>query len=155
MASRVGLRAGAEQLMDLIRTAKPKPPVGEFLLERRGKSGSRVTAEQKIMREAVRLDGHKCRVPDCTYGQMPVDPCHVVHRGSGGNPKGDRTTLESIFAGCRIHHGQYDRGEIDAKFIQKGKGTRGLMAWYRITGSLDEGRYRRVLIGISAPQRAA
>lgn len=126
------------------RCAKPKPLTGEKLLEHKGKSKSRAAAEQKIMREAVRLDGRKCRIPKCDYRDMPIDPCHVIHRGMGGNPKLDRTTLESVFAGCRIHHGMYDRGEIDHKFLSK-QGTRGLMAFRDTRGAVP------VLIGISSP----
>lgn len=121
----------------------PKPQRGEFLLERKGKSRSRVTAEQKVMREALRLDGHKCRIPSCQYRDMPIDPCHVRHRGMGGNPKLDRTTLQSVFAGCRIHHGMYDRGEIDIKFLNPTLGTRGPVAFIRSDGE------KSMLLGVS------
>lgn len=140
-----GLPLGCTPLapQQLERTASSKPPKGEFLLERRGKSRSRVTAEQKVMREAVRLDGHRCRYPKCAYRDIPIDACHVIHRGMGGNPKLDRTTLESIFAGCRIHHGQYDRGEFDVRFMVPARGTRGLMSFVRTEGQ------KTILIGVN------
>lgn len=128
---------------DLEFGALRKPPKGEFLSQRKGKSRSRVTEEQKVMREAVRLDHHKCRYPKCSHTDMPVDPCHVVHRGMGGNPKLDRTTLESIFAGCRIHHGQYDRGEFDVRFMVPARGTRALMSFVRT----EHGK--TILIGVN------
>ena len=92
-----------------------KPVKGTFLLERREKRRSRVTAEQKEMQAAKKRDGGKCRWPQCEYiGQkLPVDACHQVHRGQGGNPKGDRTTRQTIISLCRVHHSLWDRGGVD------------------------------------------
>lgn len=129
----------------LIGTAKPKPPVGEFLLERRGKSRSRVTAEQKIMKEAVRLDGHRCRYPQCLYHGLPIDPAHVrgKHRGMGGNPALDRTTLETVFALCRTHHEDYDDSKFKAKPVQSHRGARGLMTFTKEVNGV------KLLIGVN------
>lgn len=121
----------------------PKPPLGEFLLERRGKSRSRVTAEQTIMREAVRLDGHRCRYPQCAYRGLPIDPSHIRHRGMGGNPKLDRTTLENVFACCRVHHGEYGRGKFNVKPIQPRLGARGLMTFTKEVNGV------KLLIGVN------
>lgn len=83
------------------------------------------------MDQAVALDGGRCRFPYCEHKELVVDPCHVVHRGSGGNPAGDRTTLESIIAFCRKHHEDYDHGRVG--FDQKtAAGTRGPCVFYRI-----------------------
>lgn len=126
-----------------------KPLKGTALLVRRDKRAVRVHSEQSVMRAAKQLDGHKCRVPLCEFAKrdMPIDACHVIHRGSGGNPKGDRTTLESVFAACRIHHGMYDRGELPVKFLDTKLGTRGPMAFLRFVAGVQ------VLIGISEPRR--
>lgn len=123
----------------------PKPLPGEYLLERKTAKKKRTATEQKIMQEAKRLDGSKCPIPGCTYRDMPVDPCHVVHRGAGGNPKGDRTTKESVFAGCRIHHGMYDRGEIELTFLNPALGTRGPIAFSHFVNGT------KLLMGVSHP----
>jgi hypothetical protein len=92
-----------------------KPVRGTFLLERRAKRRSRVTAEQREMQAAKVRDGGKCRWPRCDYAgqKLPIDPCHFVHRSMGGNPKGDRTTRQTVISLCRVHHGLFDRGDVD------------------------------------------
>jgi len=96
-------------------TIKPltKPLKGSALLQRRINRKAVVAAEQKEMRAALTRDGHKCRFPRCDVRDLPIDPCHLQHRGMGGNPKGDRTERKTVIALCRIHHGLYDRGELD------------------------------------------
>lgn len=93
----------------------PKPLKGEYLLQRKEARAARVAAEQKVMQDAKKRDGGKCRVPRCEYAkrELPVDPCHFTHRGMGGNPDGDRTTREQVISLCRIHHSMFDRGDLD------------------------------------------
>ena len=121
----------------------PKPPKGEALLARKTSEAEHKAREQAIMRDAVRRDGHRCRVPDCTYRTMPIDPCHEQHRGMGGNPAEDRTTVETVIAACRIHHGLYDRGELDITPLTA-NGFRGRCEFfvYDLEG-------RRVSVGVS------
>lgn len=87
--------------------ASPKPEPGSlkryFARVRRG----RTKAERREMDAALDRDGRRCRVPSCTG--TPIDPCHLVHRGMGGNPTGTRTTRATIISLCRPHHDQYDR----------------------------------------------
>lgn len=85
-----------------------KPARGTALLERKARRKDRVRAEQKVMHAALVRDRYKCRFPRCTFKDMPIDPCHMTHRGLGGNPAGDRTARETVIALCRCHHGQYD-----------------------------------------------
>jgi hypothetical protein len=104
----------------------PKPRRGDALLERRTKRAATVKAEQAEMQAALKRDGRKCCVPDCIYShkKLPVDACHLVHRGMGGNPKRDRTTRQQIVSLCRIHHGQLDAGEITVQPLTS-RGTDG------------------------------
>lgn len=113
------------------RTAKPRQPKGSALLAARQRRHERVAAEQAIMREAVRLDGKKCRNPRCQTRskRIPVDPCHLRHRGMGGNPTGDRTTIETVIALCRVCHGLYDSTVLDIEPLTP-RGLRGACAWY-------------------------
>jgi len=92
----------------------PKPRRGDALLERRTKRATTVKAEQAEMQAALKRDGRKCRVPACQYmaQNLPIDACHLRHRGMGGNPARDRTTRQQIISLCRIHHGQMDAGEL-------------------------------------------
>lgn len=119
----------------------PKPIKGAALLERRERSASRRSNEQKIMQQAKRRDGNVCRIPRCEYRtkDLPIDCCHMRHRGAGGNPSGDRTVTPLLFAACRIHHGLYDRGELDVQ-PQTDRGADGPMDWLMpnpITGRME------------------
>lgn len=90
-----------------------KPAKGSALLLRRINRKAVVAHEKKEMRAALVRDGHQCRFPRCEVRGLPIDPCHLQHRGMGGNPKGDRTERKTVIALCRIHHGWYDQGELD------------------------------------------
>lgn len=98
-------------------TTLQKPALGTALLDRKDRRADRRAAEQMAMRAALKRDGRRCRWPGCTGKHrgltLPVDPCHERHRGSGGNPKEDRTTRQTVLALCRRHHGQWDAGLID------------------------------------------
>ena len=111
-----------------------KPVRGTALLAKRKRSADRVSAEQAIMREAKRLDGFRCRNPRCENRskKLPIDPCHKreSHRGIGGNPKGDRTTLETVISLDRVCHGLYDAGLLDIEPLTA-KGFRGPCSWYQ------------------------
>jgi hypothetical protein len=91
-----------------------KPAKGSSLLQKRTTRQARVAAEQKAMKAAKARDGQQCRHPRCGYKskQLPIDPCHQVHRGMGGDPKGTRTTRATVISLCRIHHGLYDAGDL-------------------------------------------
>lgn len=104
---------------DLEPGALAKPIKGTSLLGSRDRRQSRVASEQSIMR-ACRKHG-KCIVPNCEYRtrKLPIDACHVIHRGIGGDPKGTRTTPNKLFPACRIHHGMHDRGELEVKPLNK------------------------------------
>lgn len=109
-----------------------KPAKGTALLQARERRASRVAAEQKVMQAALRRDEHKCRVPRCEYAskKLPIDPAHKVHRGIGGDPRGTRTTLDTIIGLCRIHHGQYDQGVLVIEPLQEALGFNGPCAYY-------------------------
>jgi hypothetical protein len=97
---------------------QPKPAKGSAQLDRRARRAVRVKGETEAMQEARRRDMancHGCRFPRCEFmARKPtLDVCHEIHRGMGGNPKGDRTTRDTLILYCRPHHGQYDRHDID------------------------------------------
>ncbi len=96
-----------------------KKPKGSFTKERRAKSRQRKRSESDIMQDALKRDGHRCRMPrwdePCLswHTGETVDPCHMTHRGMGGNPKGDRTTRQTVITLCRTHHRLYDAGQLE------------------------------------------
>lgn len=133
----------------------PKPFRGVALLERRERRRDLVRHEQREMAAAKRRDHGKCRWPRCEYAKrhLPIDPCHLMHRGMGGDPKGTRTTRDQVISMCRIHHGLLDRGDLDIQPMTSA-GTDGPVAFYR---RLASGRLEHVAtevqIGVSVTRR--
>jgi hypothetical protein len=116
----------------------PKPKRGTALLERRQRRAELVKHEQTEMQAALKDDNRECRRPTCQYRskslKMPVDACHVKHRGMGGNPSGSRTDRATVISLCRMCHGEYDAGLFDFEPLT-GDGTRGPCAFYDISES--------------------
>ena len=95
--------------------APPKPAKGSALLASRERRAGRTAHEVEKMAQAKVRDGFQCRVPRCEYRSkdLPIDPAHKVHRGMGGDPRGTRTERETIISLCRVHHGEYDHGDLE------------------------------------------
>ena len=92
-----------------------KPVKGSKQLAHREKTATEKAHEQREMQAALKRDERKCRVPRCEHAsrKLTIDPAHQRHRGMGGNAKGDRTTRATVISLCRIHHGDYDRGDLN------------------------------------------
>jgi hypothetical protein len=117
-------------MADLVRNAQPRPMRGDYALSRSQRRKAHKAREQKIMRWVKHVrDGNKCRVPRCGYKDLAVDPCHLRHRGMGGNPKEDRTTSATVVALCRWHHGMLDRGDLEIEPLTPA-GMDNVVAWY-------------------------
>ncbi len=111
-----------------------KPIKGAYLIERKLKRKAQRDKEQAAMQAAVIRDGRKCRNPRCTFKalKLPVDPAHAwQHRQMGGNPTGDRTSRQLVFALCRGCHGEHGAGVIQAEALDVDRLTDGPLAWYR------------------------
>lgn len=69
------------------------------------KRTKQTSKEDAIMR-SVRLEDRYCRMPMCGCHKMKLrlDVSHSNHRGMGGNPKGDRTTRETLILLCSARH---------------------------------------------------
>lgn len=104
---------------DLAAGALAKPVRGEKLIGSRERRATRTSKEQQVMQQALRRDGRQCRVPSCAHRskRLPIDACHMQHRGMGGDPKGTRTTLATVLALCRAHHGEYDAGWLTVAVV--------------------------------------
>lgn len=122
-----------------------KPARGTKLLEHRKRSAESKAFEKSVMREAKVRDGWQCRFPNCEFRakELPIDVCHERHRGIGGNPTGDRTDRRYLISYCRIHHGMYDRHEIDHEHLAPLKGADGPCAFYR---RIESGRMECVAV---------
>lgn len=118
--------------------AFPKPRRGTALLERESRKAERKAAEDAVIAEAKALDGFRCRWPEVHKCRGGLEGAHVFqHRGMGGNPEGDRTTVETILTVCAWVH---RRGPetIDGKDLkveaETNQGTRGPCSFWRSHG---------------------
>lgn len=87
----------------------PKPAPGTALKAKRRRKAQATRREQQIMTQAKVRDGYRCRV----CGRPGTDAAHLRHRGMGGNPAGDRTTLENLICLCRRCHRKFDAKQFD------------------------------------------
>lgn len=113
-------------------SAPQKPAKGSHLLARRAQQQARRARERSVMAEARRRDRGRCRYPGCSClaHNLRTDVCHAVHRGSGGDPKGTRTTRETLIVLCLVRHGEWDRGEIEIVPMDLGLGFDGPGEFY-------------------------
>lgn len=118
---------------DLAFGALQKPAKGSTYMAAKERRADRRDAEDAIMKQARQRDGNRCRWRTCTGKYrglvLPIDICHNVHRGMGGNPKLDRTTRDQLVALCRKHHQAWDDGLIDLQPISDA-GFDGLISFH-------------------------
>jgi len=115
----------------------PKPSRGTALLEREHRKAALKAEEDAVIADAKRLDGFRCRWPEQHKCRGGLEGAHVfLHRGMGGNPAGDRTTVEAILTVCAWIHRRGPES-IDGKQLkveaETAQGTRGPCAYYRST----------------------
>lgn len=115
---------------------QPKPAKGSARLEREKAHAELKAAEDAIIAEAKKRDG-RCRWPEAHRCRGPLDGAHVFqHRGMGGNPAGDRTTVEAILTVCRWIH-RSGPESIDGKQLKvealSADGCNGALSFWRDT----------------------
>lgn len=92
-----------------------KDAAGTFRLERQERRRKRVSAEDDVIADAKKRDGYRCRFWRCRL-KLVLHGSHLErHRGMGGNPLGDRTTLDNIITQCARHHQLFDHDDIDIR----------------------------------------
>jgi hypothetical protein len=131
-----------------------KPAKGTAWIAMKGRKRERKSVEDKTMLAAKRRDSHTCRFPNCEYMRMDprVEAAHRRHRGMGGNPAGDRTTLNDLVTWCFIHHSEWDRGgEWDIEPQQAERGFSGPCDFYRTNPANGKWEIfaRETVIGVS------
>lgn len=130
-----------------------KPRRGTALLDREATKQARKNREDEVIADAKRLDGYRCRWPEAHKCRGGLEGAHVFqHRGMGGNPAGDRTTVDKILTVCAWIHRRgpetIDGGDLEVE-AETPQGTRGPCSfWRRSVG----GRHliaREVLPGVT------
>lgn len=103
-------------------------------VERRTKRAGEKTAEEKNKKK-VRLRDKRCRFPLCGCKRLKImaHVSHQRHKGSGGNPAGDRSQPSGMIYVCACRHREnvisIDRGTLRWRELEKGKGADGYIAW--------------------------
>ena len=106
-------RSHVRELREKRSRAKAADPVyrpgkGATAQRRATKARGIVDREQIVKQEVKRLDGYRCRWPDCQV--HPMDPggileaAHYQAEGMGGDPTLERCTLENLIGICEYHH---------------------------------------------------
>lgn len=114
---------------------QPKPARGTALLEREKRTAERKAFEDAVIAEAKKLDGNRCRWPEKHKCRGELEGAHVFqHRGMGGNPALDRTTVDAILTVCAWIHRRGPES-IDGKQLkveaETSQGTRGPLSFWR------------------------
>lgn len=117
--------------------AFPKPERGSARLEREKRKADQKAAEDAVIAEAKALDSFRCRWAGRHKCRGPLEGAHVFqHRGMGGNPEGDRTTVDKILTVCawihRLGPRTIDGGDLRV-VAESDKGTRGPCSFWRET----------------------
>src|SRR5688572_4716982 len=96
----------------------------------------RKTTEDKNKRAAKKDDGYKSRFAwcGCKGLGLRIESSHQRHKGSGGNPAGDRSTPEGLLTLC-VHRHQTGRisigkGTLWAEPLDAKRGVRGPVRWW-------------------------
>lgn len=129
----------------------PKPMRGDAMLARRARRAE-LTKHEAAEMDAAKKRDRGCRWPGCPFVRMnlTLHAAHLVHRGMGGNPAGDRTTRAGLITFCSRHHGMFDRVDIDV-LPRTERGTDGPCDYYVTsphTGRLEI-LYSESSIGVS------
>lgn len=138
------------------RIATAKPAKGTAWQESKRVRAEHKAHEDREMAKARKRDMaacHGCRWPACEH--MPKKPRLEVshcfeHRGSGGNPSGDRTRRDLLLLACFIHHDLIDAKDAKVEALTH-EGTDGPCAFFARdpeTGEMQHVASER-LIGVS------
>jgi hypothetical protein len=128
-----------------------KPMKGSSTLKRREKRAELVSHERAEMTAAKVRDHYRCRWPNCEFRtkQLPIEAAHIFqHRGSGGDPSGERTERKLIASLCKIHHGLLDRAELDIQAMTDEKADGPLAFFVRADNGRLEHFCSERLIGV-------
>lgn len=114
-----------------------KAPAGTVQKGRKRIARTRKKTE-RTAKQKVRLRDKRCRFPLCACHRTGHDlhVSHQRHKGSGGNPKGDRSTTAGMVLVCQPRHqGSFgiDTGRIRWRALTE-KGADGPILWERRRG---------------------
>jgi hypothetical protein len=110
-----------------------KEPKGSAKVERLIRRLALKAAEDKSKAEVRRRD-KRCRFPQCGCRQfgLRLEVSHAVHKGAGGNPKGERSAPDLMVYVCSARHREnrmaIDRGTVRWRPLTA-EGANGPIAW--------------------------
>jgi hypothetical protein len=111
-----------------------KPSKTKRTIERRKTRRVQVSDEQKNKLEVRLRDHYKCRFPlcGCRSLRLQLESSHVVHKGMGGNPAGDRSTVDQMVLLCSHRHRDgivaIHKGTLRLRYLSSFKAS-GPVAW--------------------------
>lgn len=114
------------------------PKVGKTSLPKskdRPTRARRTKAVEMSAKQQVRTLDRYCRFPKCGCRRTghALAVAHMQHKGAGGNPRGDRSTLAGLILLCAPRHREnpvsLDKGTLKITPLTE-LGTRGPCAWY-------------------------
>jgi hypothetical protein len=109
----------------------------DLIPKKKAKSRKRrqsVSAERQAKQQAKARDGGRCRFPGCGCHALglKIESSHLVHKGIGGNPSGDRSTTAGLMTLCSVRHrtGQWARDNGRLRYVPlTGDGCDGPVKW--------------------------
>ena len=115
-----------------VMVAYPKPTASARQAAQRKRQRARRAREQRAKRRVRVRDRNRCRFPLCRASGPALQVAHLVHKGMGGNPAGDRSGEGGLILLCALHHQfgaiSLHRGTLRVRPLTA-KGTNGPVAW--------------------------
>ena len=103
------------------------------------------SAHEKREKATVRRRDPVCRFPRCAcrWLRLALAVAHLRHKGSGGNPSGDRSLAPLMIRLCSARHREsyisLDRETVLITPLSSAAGTRGPCRWFVDIHALDDG----------------
>ena len=98
-----------------------KPEKGTARRAHRARQRKVNEEERRRKEEARQRDSYKCRWPRCSCRKRkPVEACHLVHKGAGGDPQLVRTRVDLLISFCADRHRgtpSLDGGDLAVEFL--------------------------------------
>lgn len=101
----------------------------------RAKKARKLKTSERNNKAEVRGRDTYCRFPKCSCKSKGtrLHVSHLVHKGAGGNPKGDRSTAAGMILLCAARHREspiaIDKGTLKCVPLSGPPGTYGPVAW--------------------------
>jgi hypothetical protein len=81
-----------------------KPPRGQYKAEQKAKKAEARSFEDEQKDMVRKRDGKRCRWPFCRHRRVALHVAHLVAKGMGGDPTGERSMADKMIQLCEPHH---------------------------------------------------